>query len=234
MADGHAVVGIENDAVAAEAAKDWCSHVLNGDVVDEATLTQAAEMARNASDLGGWVNCAAIQAKGTLLDVSRNEFAQTMAVNLEAYWWGCATAVSVFLEQGTPGAIVNVGSIHGQLAFAGWGPYDVAKGGVEQLTRYVAVEYGPHGIRCNGVAPGLIKVERVQRVLEAKAEREVEEAQLASRSPLHRLGQPEEIAAVARFLLSSEASYVSGQTLGVDGGWAASGARVPSPGLNPA
>jgi gluconate 5-dehydrogenase len=116
------------------------------------------------------------------------------------------------------GSIVNVTSIAGPFARAGDIAYTAAKGGLEALTRALAVELGRDGVRCNGVAPGYFATETNQAMVKSAAVNEF----LQSRVPLRRWGQPPEIAGAAVFLASPAASYVNGQILTVDGGMTAS------------
>ena len=133
-------------------------------------------------------------------------------------YWGASTAVRGFLAAKSPGSIVNISSIHATAAFPGWAAYDMAKGGVDALTRYIAVEYGPVGIRANAIAPGAIRTELMQQVLDDADDSEALEQDFALLHPLDRLGEATEIAEVAVFLLSDSASFVSGQSIAVDGG----------------
>ena len=94
---------------------------------------------------------------GTLHDPVPAEVDETIRVNLMGPFWGASQAVRTFLAQGTPGSIVTISSIHARAAFNGFAAYDVAKGGVSALTRYLASEYGPFGIRANAIEPGGIR-----------------------------------------------------------------------------
>ena len=113
-----------------------------------------------------------------------------------------------------PGAIINMSSINAQLAIPTQVPYSVSKGGLQQLTKVMALSLAPHGIRVNAIGPGSIMTD----ILAAVADDPEAKARILSRTPLGRIGEPQEIAGIAVFLASSDASYVTGQTLFADGG----------------
>ena len=148
-----------------------------------------------------------------------------IALNLYPAVVGCATAIRRFLATGTEGAIVNVSSHQAQRAVRGSVPYATAKAAIEGLTRALAVDYGPHGIRINAVALGSIATERYEEFLvrqeSAVAARIEEEMRLLH--PIGRVGRPEEVAAAVVYLLSDEASFINGATVPVDGGRSALG-----------
>jgi NAD(P)-dependent dehydrogenase (short-subunit alcohol dehydrogenase family) len=148
-----------------------------------------------------------------------------IALNLGAAVVGCAAAVRRFLAAGAGGAIVNVSSHQAQRPVAGCLPYATAKAAVEGLTRALAVEYGPHGVRVTAVALGSIATERYAALLagEASGEAARVEADMARLHPLGRVGRAEEAAAVIAQLLSDDASFVSGAVVPVDGGRAIRG-----------
>ncbi len=191
-----------------------------GDVADRATHEAALSQADQFGDrLAAWVNCAGITQTQPLHEADEAFVERTMGTNQLGTFWGCVTAVARFLQQTSPGAIVNISSIHGRLSSRGHAVYEMTKAAVEALTRSIAVGYGPSGIRANAVAPGAIVTPALNRSLAASESPAVNEARLVAETPLRRLGDASEVASAVAFLLSDRASYINGQTLLVDGGW---------------
>src|SRR5207237_1300386 len=141
--DGYFVVGIETKPDGAELAAEELAAggtLVVGDAADQSTLEQAAALAvSDGRSLAGWVNNAAVAIRGTLHDLDRAGVDEVLRVNLLGVLLGASVAVQTFLRQGPGGSIVNISSIQGQVAFPGWAAYIAAKGGVDALTRYIAV-----------------------------------------------------------------------------------------------
>ena len=167
LADGAAAVAaIERDPEALAWA-DGRVLAVTGDAADPATAEAAADRAEAAGTLAGWVNNAAVFRDASLHAVPVEEIRALIARNLDPALAGCAAAVRRFLAAGTGGAIVNVSSHQARAAVPGCLPYATAKAAIEGLTRALAVDYGPHGIRVNAVAPGTIRTERYDEAQDA-------------------------------------------------------------------
>lgn len=226
-ADGWRVVGLELSAETSHGAEDCCDQIVIGDVSQSECHREAASVARSLAPLAGWVNNAGI-AKYTPLHMADEEVIRRIIdVNGAGYLWGAAAAVRTFIDQRSGGSLVNIGSIHGRLSFVDHAAYEFTKGGVDALSRSVAVTYGRYGIRSNTIAPGGVRTPLLMAQNTLALDPEAAERGLREGPPMHRIAEPEEIAAVAAFLLSDEASYVSGESIAVDGGWSASFGVLP-------
>ena len=234
-AAGWYVVGIERDQEAAASLEEHLGNrgaVVLGDVRDGAVFDAAVEAAASVADLGAWVNNAGISRGTTLHAPDPDVIEEVLAINQNAVIWGSSAAIRRFMAQGSGGSVVTVSSIHGRAAYPQGMAYDVAKAGVEALMRYIAVEYGPVGIRANSVAPAAVMTPMSRTMIDATPDPAGLEQEIADSVPMRRIGSAEEIADVVAFLVSDDASYVSGQTIGVDGGMSATVQVFPTtPGI---
>lgn len=164
------------------------------------------------------VNNAGIVHGADFLELEEEDFDRVLRVNLKGAFLAAQIVARRLVEQveagEAPGAIINMSSVNAVFALANQVPYSISKGGIAQLTRVMALSLAPYGIRVNAVGPGSILTEMLQAVNSDAAAR----SRLLSRTPLGRLGEPAEIAAVVAFLASDDASYVTGQTVYADGG----------------
>ena len=194
---------------------------LVGDVSKRETHIKARELATSAGALTAWVNCAGWTRGAALHDFPNDPkvFEELMGTNQNGTFWGCAEAVHYFVNHKVKGAIVNISSVHGRRAWRDHAVYEMTKGAVDALTRNVAVTYGPYGIRCNAVAPGAVMTPALAQSFVDAPDPQARRESLELLTPLKRIANASEIAEVVSFLLSEKASYVSGQSLAVEGAW---------------
>ena len=189
--------------------------VLPGDLCDAAVIEQ---LARDAGLLDGLVNCAGVYPVTPIMDLSADEWDRVLNLNLRAPFLLTRAVARGMIAGGKGGAVVNISSTASVLARPGIAHYGASKAGLNQLTRVLAVELAPHGIRVNAILPGVIETATVVAALTTAAARD-EMAAKQSRIPMARLGTPEEIAELAAFLLSPAASYSTGSLCTADGGF---------------
>lgn len=160
------------------------------------------------------VNNAGIAPRGDILTTDEDLFDRVLAINLKAAFHGIQLAAPHMIAAGK-GVVINMSSVNAVLTIPTLLAYNVAKGGLNQLTRNTAVALAPHGIRVCGIGPGTILTDLArQAVLSDDDARRM----ILSRTPMGRAGEPAEIAAIAAFLASDDASYITGETIYADGG----------------
>jgi NAD(P)-dependent dehydrogenase (short-subunit alcohol dehydrogenase family) len=187
-----------------------------GDVGEWGTHERGAAAAERVAPLEKWVNNAGIDIQGGAHEVTPEEIERGLQVLQVGAMYGTAIAVRTMLPRRS-GSIVNVSSIQGVTAFPRYFVYGAAKAALVMISKSVAVDYGPFGIRCNSVLPGTIDTPMLDEVLPEGISREEAVRNEGELSPLGRVAQPEEIASVVAFLLSERASYMSGAAVTVDG-----------------
>ena len=164
------------------------------------------------------VNNAAIIDNAAFLDLDLETFDRVLGVNLRSYFVLGQAVARLMVEQikggGAPGAIINMSSVNDHFALPDHVAYTVAKGGVRQLTRAMAVALAAHGIRVNAIGPGSILTPLLANVVTDDAARR----RILSRTPLGRIGGPDEVASIAAFLAGPDSSYITGETIYCDGG----------------
>lgn len=232
VADGHRVVITDVDSDAGlKAATDLADEnercvFIECDVSDPLNVHNLiAETLSSFGRIDGLVNNAAVAMKGGALDISIEDFDRSLAINLRGPFLVSRAVAKHMVNEiedredrsrlnERPYAIVNMSSINDTVAIPDYLAYTVSKGGLRQMTRAMALELAPYGIRVNAVGPGSIKTEMLTKV---NADPEAMK-KILSRTPLGRPGLPDEVAAVTAWLLSEESSYITGECIYTDGG----------------
>lgn len=191
--------------------------VLPGSVADSvAVRTIVGQIVEQTGRLDAVINCAGISPHFTRsTEVGDDEWRQVLDVNLQGTFSCCREAGKVMLEQ-RAGSIVNVSSIHASVGFERIAAYAASKGGVEALTKALAVEWADRGVRVNALRPGYFHTDLSAGLLASRWSE-----QIVRSTPMGRVGSAEELGGAAVFLASDASRFVTGTTLTVDGGWSA-------------
>jgi 3-oxoacyl-[acyl-carrier protein] reductase len=218
--DGYdvAVNYLSNEAGAGEVSakileKGWKAQVYKADVADDEAVKNMVDAVReNLGPISALVNNAGIYQRSTFSDLSADDWRRTIDVNLTGCF-NCAKAVVPDMQKRKGGNIVNISSMLGFKGSSHGAHYAASKAGVIAFTKSLALELSPHGIRVNAIAPGAIETEIIAYDTPEQREKRIES------TPIRKVGQPEEIASIVSFLISEEASYMTGETLHANGGF---------------
>ncbi len=229
-------------AACAQAFAEHGANVVLGDVLEEQCAETAANISADTgaatlsvrSDVSDPADCAALLAActdrfdgcdillnnagiivpGSILDATIEDFDRVIAVNLRGTFLLSRLVARHMVERGTRGTIINMSSTNAVVTIPDQMPYAASKGGVQQMTRAMAMALAPHDIRVNAIGPGTILTDMLKVVIADDEARRT----ILSRTPMGRIGDPGEVASVAVFLASDYASYLTGETIFPDGG----------------
>jgi len=211
----HVVIADIDDARGTALAQELGGLYVHCDVGDKAQVDALVAQAVAAHDrIDVLVNNAGIFKAAEFLDVTEADFDAVLRINLKGSFL-VGQAVARVMAAAGRGSIVNMSSVNGVLAIPTIASYNVSKGGINQLTRVMALSLAAQGVRVNAVAPGTIATELAARAVLTSDEAK---AKIMSRTPMKRLGEPSEIADTVAYLASDAASYITGEIVVVDGG----------------
>jgi NAD(P)-dependent dehydrogenase (short-subunit alcohol dehydrogenase family) len=222
--EGARVVFLDFDEAAATAALSEVRKAgravefLRADVTKDAEVSAAiAEVQRRHSRIDVLVNNAGVNAYFDAATMTESDWDSVFAVDLKGAWL-CARHVLPFMRERRAGSIVNIASIHATLTIAGMFPYAAAKSGLVGLTRSLALDCAPLGIRVNAVSPGWTRTQLVEEWFRLQPDPAAAEASVMRAHPMRRIATPEEVANLVAFVASDEASAITGASLAVDCG----------------
>jgi glucose 1-dehydrogenase len=232
-ADGAAVALADINAEAGEAAaadlrKTGAKAIF---VATDVTKREAIEalVKRAVAEFGGvdiLLNNAGVALTASVLEMSDEIFDKVLSINLRSAFIGTQLVAREMVSSGRGGVIINMSSVNALLAIPGLSAYACTKGALNQLTKVAAVELAPHNIRVVAIGPGTILTELARKAVMSD---DAGRRKILARTPIGRAGEPEEVASVASFLASDDASYITGQTIYPDGGRLALNYTVPVP-----
>lgn len=213
-----------------QSAEDASLEFFKTDVSDEASVKALMAHVQSAHGrLDVIINNAGIAVETSIVDTTAEDWDRVMAINARGPFFMCKHAFPIMSNGKAPSpAIVNISSIEGLGANPKHSAYAASKGAVASFTHNVALEFGPHGIRCNAIAPGWINTPFNENLLNQYPDRAKVDAEIKSLHPIGRLGLPEDIANTAYYLASDKAGFISGQEITVAGGRMA---KLPTPAL---
>jgi len=232
-ADGAAIALADINAAAGEAAakaiRDQGGRAIfvETDVAQRTAITALVDRAvAEFGRLDVMLNNAGVALSAPVLEMTDEVFDKVLSINLRSAFIGTQLAARKMVEAKTGGVIINMSSVNALLAIPGLAAYACTKGALNQLTKVAAIELAPHNIRVVAIGPGTILTELAKKAVLSD---DAAKKKILARTPIGRAGEPEEVASVASFLASDDASYITGQTIYPDGGRLALNYTVPVP-----
>ena len=232
-ADGAAIALADINAEAGEAAAKAIRGQGGRAIFVETDVAQRAALAalvdRAESEFGRldvMLNNAGVALSAPVLEMTDELFDKVLSINLRSAFIGTQLAARKMVEAKSGGVIINMSSVNALLAIPGLAAYACTKGALNQLTKVAAIELAPHNIRVVAIGPGTILTDLAKKAVLSD---DAAKKKILARTPIGRAGEPEEVASVASFLASDDASYITGQTIYPDGGRLALNYTVPVP-----
>jgi len=222
--EGAAVVGMDLDAAALERVAAGCKQrggellAVSGDVSKEADCRRAVEAVRKQHGaLHALCNVAGVVDGGTLVAADEPTWQRAHDINVKGMWYLCRLAIPLMVESGG-GSVINISSVAGPWAVKERGVYSVTKAAVIGLTKSLAIDFIGQGIRANAICPGTVETPSWHNRVNEAADPAQALKDFIARQPMGRVGQPQEVAALAAFLAADESAYMTGQAIAIDGG----------------